>query len=982
MENSKKSNTKKKKERVSNHVENTEPKKDQPEEEKQTVEPETKAEAAEPEASETSEEATATKKKSKFWQNFRGFFGFQEENGKESEPPEEDDESEKPDITTPEGKSMIDDFSQENIDDAVLNTLKKRNRLFKTKKPAAPEAIAVTQTSAALLDRINKAEKYNPDVNIGLTEEQVKKRKEQELVNKSNKKYSKTYWEIIKDNVLTFFNILLTLIGVALICVGRIKDCTFFAIMIVNIAIGLFQEIKSKKTVDKLRLVTAPSATVIRDGKEEKINVDDLVLEDVTVLTIGNQISADSIVKEGTLEVNESLLTGESLPIKKNPGDTVYAGSYVVSGTAKAIVSKVAEANWAISLQSKAKQFQRPKSELLRSMNAIIKAVSIIVLPIAAAMFTVNWINAGGADTYAKLSETIGSTAGVVVGMVPAGMFLLTSMALAVGVMRLTKRNTLVQDLYCFEMLARTNVLCLDKTGTLTDGTMEVSETVVLDKRVDLNAIMGSYLNSFSEANQTSLALSQRYPLNAALTPLATLPFSSSRKYSAVTFRNYGTYVLGAPEFIYKASDKNLMSAIEDRQKKGYRVVMLARTDSSFDDDGNILGQTQPLALFILTDHIRPEAYPTIQWFQNNGVEVKIISGDNPLTAAEIAKACGVNHTELAVSLEGLSLKEVADIADKYTVFGRVSPEQKAALVKALKSSGKTVSMTGDGVNDILAMKQSDCSIAMASGAEAPRNVAHLVLLDSNFASMPAVVMEGRRVVNNIQRSSSLFLMKTIFTIVLAIVFIVTGFATVSSAQLVYPFSPSDLLLMEFVGIGIPSFFLALQPNMTQIKGKFLSNTFRKAIPGALTLLITFFALFIMAQTKVFGSDAAGNLINYQSDSMKALFAICLTFCSLGMLYTLCKPFNTYRVVLLIADVVLMTAIILLFNDTVVHLTIFGKINVFPNTANIACALNKEQILTLFIFAFASPAVATLMNSIFNYRKKDYKAEDRTSSVE
>ncbi|HBR86098.1 MAG TPA: ATPase P [Firmicutes bacterium] len=906
-----------------------------------------------------------TRDRGYFWHNFTKLFTpAKNEN-------DEDSNEESASIQAPEGKSLIDDFENQNIDSAVINTLKKRriNISLKSKK----KANNASSISQALIDKIEKTERFNPKLDEGLTEKEVKQRQDQGLVNKTKKKYSKTYWEIIRDNVFTFFNVILTAIAIALICVNRIKDCTFLVIMVINIIVGLVQEIKSKKTIDKLHLITAPSTYVLRDGIKKKINIDELVIDDIIIVSTGNQISADSIVLEGNIEVNESLLTGESLPIKKNIGDTIYAGSFVVSGTAKAKINRIAEANWAISLQTRAKQFSKPKSELLRSMNAIIRVISVIVLPVAGAMFAVNWLNSTTTDQVSRISSAVGTTAGVVVGMVPAGMFLLVSVALAAGVIRLSKQKTLVQDLYCFEMLARTNVLCLDKTGTLTDGTMDVTEVVVLSRRYDIDRLMGSYLNSFTESNQTSLALASRYALNSDYKCLASLPFSSSRKYAATTLKDIGTLVLGAPEFVYKGNDKTLASAIEDRQKKGYRVVMLVRTSAPINGESVDLSSSLPLALFILTDHIREEAYNTIKWFQDNDVECKIISGDNPFTAAEIAKACGVNNTDRAISLEGLSLKEVADIADKYTVFGRVSPEQKATLVKALKTSGKTVSMTGDGVNDILAMKQADCSIAMASGADAPRNIAHLVLLDSNFASMPAVVMEGRRVVNNIQRSSALFLMKTIFTITLSIIFIITGFSTIGGAKLVYPFTPSDLLLMEFVGIGVPSFFLSLQPNKNRIKGGFLLNTFKNAIPGAIVLLVIFWSLFIMAQTGVFGNNLLNMPISYRSTSMKALFAICLTFGSLGMLYSLARPFNTYRVVLFVSDLILMILIILLFNDTVLHIQIFGAINVFPAEDNLRYALNKEEILTLFIFAFASPVLSSLLMAIFNHQSKDEK---------
>uniref|UniRef100_A0A8C5IEH9 P-type Ca(2+) transporter n=1 Tax=Junco hyemalis TaxID=40217 RepID=A0A8C5IEH9_JUNHY len=688
-------------------------------------------------------------------------------------------------------------------------------------------------------DKINKATRYNPDFAIGLSQSQVDERTKSGLTNKVKTTYAKTYWEIIKDNIFTFFNILLIIVAICLCVIGEWKNCTFLVIMIANIAIGIFQEIRSKKTIEKLRLVTTPTASVIRDGKELKVPTDNIVLDDIISLSIGNQISADSIIVDGSIEVNESLLTGESLPVKKHTGDTVYAGSFVTSGSGTAKVIKVAEANWAISLQSQAKKFQKPRSELLRSLNKIIKVISFLIVPVATCLIVIGIINSGSTDPWEMFKAGILNAAGPIIGSVPAGMFLLTSVALAVGVVNMSKKHTLVQDLYCFEMLARTNTLCLDKTGTLTDGTMEVSEVIVIDKKIDLDTVMGSYLATFRESNQTSLALAERYALNGKLAVVGKIPFSSSRKYSAVSFKGMGTFVLGAPEFVYKADNKNLVNIISERQRSGYRVLMLAHSEDYIDATGEINGEVVPVALFVLLDHVRDEAPDTIKWFVNNGVNIKIISGDNPLTASEIAGMCGVPNYNKAVSLEGLSLKETAEIADKYTVFGRVSPEQKSILVKSLKQSGKTVAMTGDGVNDILAMKQSDCSIAMASGADAAKNVAHLVLLNSNFASMPAVVLEGRRVINNIQRSSALYLMKTIFTFVLAIVFIVLGFSTMGRQR-----------------IGVPSVLLALQPDKSQIKGHFIKNTFSKAIPGAISLLIVVALTFILGQVGFFNDSS------------------------------------------------------------------------------------------------------------------------------
>lgn len=937
----------------------------------------------------TEEEQPADKKKRKgFWGFITGIFGKKEDDGQEAieEPKEkkldkksagqekskEMSEEDKEKIKAPSGMSMIDMFSEEkSLDESVENILKSHNRrMSPKKKKKLPETI--------LLEKIASTERFTPDNEQGLTSDQVAKREADGLTNKSKSSYTKSYWEIIKDNVFTFFNIVLIILAICLIVVGAWSNCTFLVIMLANIVIGIFQEVRSKKTIEKLKLVTAPTSMVIRDGKEMPVSTDAIVLDDIIELGIGNQISADSIITQGSIEVNESLLTGESLPIKKGLGDTIYAGSFVTAGSGKARVNKIAEANWAISLQSQAKKFQKPKSELLRSLNRIIKVISFMIIPFAICLVVIGVMNSGETTAWGRFTSGVLNAAGPIVGSVPAGMFLLTSVALAVGVINMSKKKTLVQDLYCFEMLARTNVLCLDKTGTLTDGTMEVNEVIVIDKTVDLDTVMGSYLATFREANQTSLALADRYKLNRKLQVVGKIPFSSSRKYSAVSFKNMGTFVMGAPEFVYKADNKGLVNVISDRQKMGYRVLMLAHSDDYVNEEGEMTGEVVPVALFVLLDHVREEAPATIKWFSDNGVGIKIISGDNPLTASEIAGACGVPNYKKAVSLEGLSLKETAQIADKYTVFGRVSPEQKAILVKSLKQQGKTVGMTGDGVNDILAMKQSDCSIAMASGADAAKNVAHLVLLDSNFASMPAVVLEGRRVINNIQRSSALYLMKTIFTFVLAFVFIILGFATMggpSASRIVYPFLPSDILLMEFIGIGIPSVMLALQPDKNQIKGHFIKNTFSKAIPGGLTLLIVVAITFILAQVGFFNDSTIAGMENLQmpwfestrtsigGNAIRALAGLGLTFASLSILYALSQPFDTYRFTLYIGEWIL--TLIVVFG--IVPYAPFNKVVSSQYTYLMG---NKTMILIAIMFAIGCPLITSMLMNAFDFMTK------------
>lgn len=697
-----------------------------------------------------------------------------------------------------------------------------------------------------------EVERYNPDLNRGLTNEQVFKRRNDphHLVN-SVKDNSKTVWQIIRENFFTFFNRLLIAIAIALIVVGHWQELTFLAIAIVNTLIGIIQELKAKKTIAKLKLISSENVKVIRSGKESGINVNDLVLDDIYEIKNGDQVPTDSIVRDGKIEVNESLLTGESLPIKKRIGDKIFAGSFVVSGSCKAQAVLVGEYNYASSIQNKAKIRNKPKSELLRSLNSIIKVISLIIIPLGVLTFVTQFLNNShqGLDAWNLVGNTISATAGSMVGRIPAGRYLLVSVALASSVVHLSKKNRMVQDIYSVERLARANTLCLDKTGTLTDGTRKVDERLLIDGTYNREDLVGSYLSAFQENNQTSIALSQRFPLKNTYTSINKLPFSSSRKYSAVEFKDIGTFILGAPEYLYKGRDKTRTSYIEKKQQEGYRVVRICKVDGQIREDG-VKGKISPIAVFTLEDHIREQAPETIKWFTDNGVDIKIISGDNPLTASEIAKKCKVPNAEKCVSLEGLSDIEVSQIVDKYTVFGRVTPEQKALIIQTLKKQGKTVGRTGDGVNDILARKTADCSVAMANGSSAARNAAHRVLLDSNFASRPAAVGEGRRAVNNVQRSSALYLRKTRFTIIFTIVVL---FTYVNNGHGIdYPFTTKNRLILESVCIGLSSLFLALQKNESVITGHFTRNTLQRAIPAAILMVVVLSLNYILAYSSNF----------------------------------------------------------------------------------------------------------------------------------
>ena len=713
------------------------------------------------------------------------------------------------------------------------------------------------------------AERYNPDINKGLSINEVNERINSGYVNYMDNKNTKTYASIFFGNIFTFFNMLCFAIAAALIAVGSFDNLFFLLILLCNLTIGIIQEIKAKRTIEKIRLVTTSFAKVRRNGKVVEVKTSEVVLDDIILFEFGNQICSDSIILKGTVEVNESLLTGESVSVKKKKGDLLLAGSYITSGSCVARVDKVAEENYTSKLQIKAKKYAKANSELMGSLKFIIKIISIIIIPLAILIFFNNKDVLGN-----DIKLLIGKSAGSVIGMIPAGLFLLTSLALTVGVIKLAKKKTLVQDLYGIEMLSRTNILCLDKTGTITDGTMNVKSIKMFRKIDNLNQIISSMLANFNTPNQTFIALKNYFGEEKHYDAESVIEFSSSKKLSGVSFKNGKTYILGAPEFVKKNRNAKLDEQVKILAKQGYRVLLLCESDEKIVKN-NVPKNLEPLCLIALEERIRKEAIDTIKWFNENGVEIKIISGDNPLTVSQISKRVGVLNADKYISLEGLTDQEVIENVDKYSIFGRVSPEQKALIVKALKNQQNKVAMTGDGVNDILALKEADCSISVASGSEAARNVSHLVLLDSNFLNLPAVVGEGRRVVNNIVNSASLFLMKTIFTILLTVLCIILNIN--------YPFVPNQVLLLEFFIIGVPAFFLALQPNTEKIKGKFINKVALKSFLYGLLLFATFIACYIFDTTVLNGN-------NYET-----MASIAITLVGLIILLKVCKPLNWFR---------------------------------------------------------------------------------------
>lgn len=738
-------------------------------------------------------------------------------------------------------------------------------------------------------------QRYHPSLENGLTESEVEKRKKDKLVNKVSKRTTKTYFEIFKTNVLTFFNIFLTIIAIFNIIAGNAQGIVaFITVMILNMIIGVIQDIRAKKLVEKLKLSTDPVVLVKRDKQIMKIPAQEVVLDDIFFLETGNQISVDAIIKEGSVEVDESVLTGEAKAIKKSVGEMVLSGSFVVSGKAILQAERISKNSFVEQIQAKAKQFKRPKSELLKSINGIFRFIAFIILPLSIALFLKDYFSSS-MEGVEKFNDAIVHTSASLIGMIPAGMFLFTSMTLAVGVIRLGKKQTLVQELYSIEMLARSNVLCFDKTGTLTDGTMSVANIEVEEnyKLVDIKMVIGSMLSATKDNNATALALAKVCPINDTLKPKEILPFSSKRKCSAVTFEKTGTFILGALEYVIDKPTEELKNKINEMSLKGYRVLVLAFSKHAIKKDV-MPAKDKLMAIISIRDNIRPTAFKTIEWFKNNQVNIKIISGDDPITVSEIARQCGIDNYKDAINLTDMDLEDVKKVATEYTIFGRVSPEQKAAIVESLKEHGNTVAMTGDGVNDIIALKKADCSIAMASGADVAKYSSHLVLRDSDFSHMPEVVQEGRRVVNNLQSTISLFLNKTIFAFLLSLIFFVVGIVgliTGSEISFVYPFETQHLYIWEFCSIGIAGFFLAMQPNDKLIQGGFISNVVSNALPGGLIITCAALSVFVL---RLFPSFSG---INTQEAAV-TMGMIVISVMSFVVLLRCSMPFNKYRKIL------------------------------------------------------------------------------------
>ena len=765
----------------------------------------------------------------------------------------------------------------------------------------------------------------------GLTDEQVNERIEQGKVNADENPNTRTYKQIVRENTLTFFNFLNLVLLILVLMVGSYKNAFFVGIIIINTLIGIAQEIRAKKTIDKLAILTAKKSIVIREGKKWTVPTEDLVLDDLVCLKTGDQVPADAKVLEGSVEVNESLLTGESDNLPKNVGDELFSGSFVTSGEACCQIIHVGKDNYAAQITSEAKEFKRHNSELKNSLNAILKVISIIIVPLGALLFYKQYYIVGNTFKASVVSMVAG-----VLGMIPEGLVLLTSVALTLGALVLANKKTLVQELYCIETLARVDTLCLDKTGTITEGTMcverveswcesllrnltedkeepdegrmlqdqeiqpenaetqnpdtgsqteadqaeTIDETAALQDIHEIEDMMGNLMYVLKDQNATIDALRKRFPTKTSMTPEHIIPFSSDRKYSGAVFEDRGTYLMGAAQFLFPEGREEILDVCQKYAQEGLRVLTLAHS-SQMAEGTELPADLEPVALLLLTDVIREEAPDTLKFFDSQEVDLKVISGDDPVTVSAIAKRAGLKNAESYVDATTLETEEdLEEAVSKYSVFGRVTPQQKKEMVQALQKQGHTVAMTGDGVNDVLALKEADCSIAMAQGSDAAKNIANVVLLDSNFASMPHIVNQGRRVVNNIRTAASMFLIKTMFSVMLSLLTIFFGNT--------YPFEPIQMSLISACAVGIPTFLLAQENNYDKIDHTFLRHVFLNAFPAAITISSCVFAIMLVCQNV------------YHSNAMLSTACVLVTGWNyMAALKTVYAPLNTYRKVII-----------------------------------------------------------------------------------
>ena len=776
----------------------------------------------------------------------------------------------------------------------------------------------------------------------GLTQAQVKERMEKGWSNAPVDSPSKTTKEIIISNVFTYFNLIFLVIAVLLLLVGAFRDLTFLPVIICNTLIGIIQEIRSKKVLDKLSVLNAPKATVVREGKLQTIPAEKAVLDDVVKFQAGNQICADATVIDGEVQVNESLLTGESDEITKKPGDTLMSGSFVVSGSCLGRLEQVGADSYISKLTLEAKATKEgEQSEMICSLDKLVQIVGFLIIPIGIVLFGQQYLLGDS-----SIKTSMQAMVAAIIGMIPEGLYLLASVALVVSVMRLATKKVLVHDMKCIETLARVNVLCVDKTGTITENTMKVHDVVSLEpyekeELPPLKELLGDFAHAMSKDNITMAAMQDYFTQGSGQVATSVTSFSSAFKYSSVTFHTT-SYVLGAPEFVLRDDYEIYKETIESYGSEGYRVLVFGRYEGT--PDGKALTEAVvPYGLVLLANPIRKEAWETFQYFADQGVDIKVISGDNPVTVSKVASQAGIANADNYI--DASQLKTPDDIKQavlKYTVFGRVTPDQKRQFVRALKEAGKTVAMTGDGVNDVLALKDADCSIAMASGSDAAAQASQLVLLESNFSCMPSVVLEGRRVVNNIERSASLFLVKNIFSFLLSLFSM--------AFMITYPLEPSQISMVAMFTIGIPAFLLAMEPNKKMIEGHFLTNVLLKALPAGLTdvLIVGFLTVF-------------GQTFGMSNEEISTAATLLLAIVGLMILFKISKPMNVFRWIVWSAMVAgLLFCVIFLKN-------LFG-----------IGVMTRKCCMTLIVFAVATePLLRYISQIVAGIRKRVLRRREK-----
>ena len=722
------------------------------------------------------------------------------------------------------------------------------------------------------IERVQPQERYQPAPEEGLNRDQVAARQRAHLVNDGCTVPTKSVARILRDNICTLFNLVIAVLGAAVLAVGSHKNLLFVGVMLCNVLIGIVQELRTKRTIDKLSILSAAKVRCVREGAVLELDPGELVLDDVVELARGNQVMVDCVVLSGGCEVNESLITGEADAVHKQPGDMLLSGSFLVNGNCRARAEHIGADCYANSITNSARKHKKVHSEIMTALQRIVRTVSVAIIPVGALLFlsqnTVDGHNFQGA---------VVSTTAALVGMIPEGLVLLTTSVLAVSVIRLSRYRVMVQELHCIETLARVDVLCLDKTGTITQGDMELGEVLPLGDAGsgEIAAALNAFCAALGQDGPTVQAIARRYAAGTDWACERIVPFSSERKWSGAAFRGQGALVLGAPEMLLNPVPPALRARIEALAREN-RVLLLARSAAHFPARDELPPGLQPLALALVRDVIRPDAPDTLRYFREQGVALKVISGDSPITVSAIAQRVGLDGAEQYVDASALEEADIPAAVRRYTVFGRVSPDQKRLMVRALKAQGHTVAMTGDGVNDVLALREADCSVAMASGSEAARNVSQLVLLQSNFAAMPRVVAEGRRSINNLQRSAAIFIVKTIYSICLSLIFLLLHRA--------YPLLPIQLSLIGVLTIGYPSFVLALEPNHDRVQGSFMRNIIRRAAPGGLTVVISVVAITLLAPG-----------LGLTSLQTSTLCVIAMATAGVMFIWKLSYPFNWLR---------------------------------------------------------------------------------------